>query len=184
MKRAFVLAEGPTEMALLERLLPPEVMVDVLLVDGVGRTFIPSKARTLLVTWHRPVAVVLDSDSVEPDTIVERHQEFDELIRMASGGTPVKVISAIPNTEAWFFAAPEAIGRVLGRPVDPEWIALGRRDPRGILQHLAEKNNTTWDLRRGIAALDDQDVQRIRTVPEVAELTAFLREAKGEGRAA
>jgi len=35
-----------------------------------------------------------------------------------------------------------------------------------------------WDINQAISALDDQDIQRIRAIPEVAELSAFLQETQ------
>ncbi|MGA8352090.1 MAG: hypothetical protein WB773_30150 [Isosphaeraceae bacterium] len=110
--------------------------------------------------------------------IVERQQSTEDLIRAADASIPVKVIAAIPEIEAWFLASPETIERMVGQKVSEEWLFFGRRDPRGALTRLAKENKKSWDINQAISALDDQDIQRIRAIPEVAELSAFLQETQ------
>jgi len=120
----------------------------------------------------------MDSDSIDPDVIVERQQSTEDLIRAADASIPVKVIAAIPEIEAWFLASPKTIERMVGQKVSEEWLFFGRRDPRGALTRLAKENKKSWDINQAISALDDQDIQRIRAIPEVAELSAFLQETQ------
>jgi hypothetical protein len=103
---------------------------------------------------------------------------------MANWSVPVKVISIVPEMEAWFFAAPAVIERILGCPVSPEWIKLGKRDPTGILQHLGEASNKTWDSNQAINELDSTDIEYIRALPDVMELTNFLTAAQKMDQAA
>src|SRR5437868_10857068 len=166
MKRVYILVEGPTDADFLRRILPQEVLRDAELVTAGGSSGIPSLARSVLVRRKRPVAVVMDSDSVDPDVIEERQQTTEELIRAADASIPVKVVSAVPAIEAWFFAAPEVIGRVLGKKVSAEWVSLGKRDPHGVLQQLAGKSKKKWDTNQAINSLDAHDIEQIRTLPE------------------
>ena len=185
MKRAYVLVEGASDVALLRRILPEKALEDVELVNAGGSSEIPSLARSLLVRRRRPVAVVMDSDSVEPDLIDERRQSTEGLIRLADASVPVKVISAIPQIEAWLLEAPEKIERIVGGKVSGERLELAKLDPRRTLTSLAEKNQRRWDANQAIDALDDEDIQRIRSIPEVEELSAFLEEmhdARANGR--
>src|SRR5437868_12251823 len=115
MRRVYIFVEGPTDAEFLRRVLPPEALKDAEVVTAGGSSGIPSLARSVLVRRKKPIAVVMDSDSLDPDVIEERQQSTEELIRAADASIPVKVVSAVPEIEAWFFAAPEAIGRVLGK---------------------------------------------------------------------
>jgi hypothetical protein len=126
----------------------------------------------------------MDSDSPDPDAIEERQQSNEDLIRAADASIPVKVVSAVPEMEAWFFAAPEAIGRVLGQSVPAEWVHLGKRDPKGVLRQLEERSNRPWDSRQAISSLDANDIQRMRALPEVAKLSRFLEQVRQDDRAA
>jgi hypothetical protein len=184
MKQVYILVEGGADAEFLQRLLPPEVLKDAEIVIAGGSSGIPSLARSLLVRRKKPVAVVMDADSIDSDLIDERQTSTEDLIRAADASIPVKVIVAVPEIEAWFFAAPETIERVLGESVPPEFIALGKRDPRGVLLQLAEKSKTNWDSRRAVGLLDDHDIERIRALPEVSELSSFLRKVQTEDKAA
>ncbi|HUY87954.1 MAG TPA: hypothetical protein VMV10_04385 [Pirellulales bacterium] len=176
MKRAYLLVEGASDAAFLRRILPEEALRDVELVNAGGSSEIPSLARSLLVRRRRPVAVVMDSDSVDPDLIEERRQSTEDVIRLADASVPVKVISAVPQIEAWLLAAPDKIERIVGEKISEEWLALGKANPRRALASLAEKNQRRWDTNQAINALDDEDIKRIRSIPEVEELSAFLEE--------
>src|SRR5580704_6478516 len=140
MKRVYILVPGPTDVAFLRRILSQELRKDTEIVNAGGSHGIPSLARSLLVRRKRPVAVVMDSDSVNPDVIEERQQTTEDFIRAADSSIPVKVVTAVPEIEAWVFAAPETLEHIVGQKVSTDWLALGKRDPKGVLQQLAEKN--------------------------------------------
>jgi hypothetical protein len=184
MKRVYIFVEGPTDADFLRRILPEEVLKDAELVNAGGEAGIPSLARSVLVFRRRPIAVLIDADSVEPDVIEERKQGLEDLIRAADGSIPVKVVTAVPKIESWFFTVPEVIERVLGEKVPSEWVPLGKRDPRGVLQQLAGNSNKKWDTNQAISALDGQEIERMRAIPEVAELNTFLQEMQKADQAA
>jgi hypothetical protein len=184
MKRVYIFVEGPTDAELLRRVLPPDALRDAELVAAGGSAGVPSLARSVLVRRKRPVAVVIDSDSLDPEVIEERQQSTEDLIRAANASVPVKVVSAVPAIEAWFFAAPEAIERVLGQSVPAEWIPLGKRDPAGVLRQLETQSSRKRDSRQAISLLDAKDIDRMRALPEVAELSRFLERVRQDDRAA
>lgn len=183
MKRVYLLVEGPTDEAFLRRVLPPEVLAGAELVVAGGSEGIPSLARSVLVRRKSPVAVLMDSDSLHPSVIEERQQSTEDLIQAADAAVPVKVITAKPEIEAWFLAAPEIIEQVTGKKVTEDWIETSINAPKQALEMLAAEGGHPWDSFEAINALDDAAVAKIRMVPEVAELSAFLEWAK-EGQAA
>jgi len=172
------LAEGQTDVDFLRRVLPPEVTKDAEFFPAGDSSGIPSLARSLLVRRGAPVAVFMDSDSLNPAVIEERRESTEELIRAAAASVPVRVVVAVPEIEAWFFAAPESIERVLGTKIPDDWVALGKRDPSGVLELLAKHASRQWDTSQAIGALDAHDVERIRAIPAVSELSNFLRDAE------
>ena len=107
-----------------------ELLSNAELVIAGGRSGIPSLARSVLVRRKCPVAVVIDSDSVDPDVIEERQQSTEDVIRAADASMPVKVVAAIPEIEAWFFASPEIIERMVGQKVSEEWLFWKERSSR------------------------------------------------------
>jgi hypothetical protein len=184
MKRVYILVEGPTDAAFLRRILSQEELKDAELVPAGGSLGIPSLARSLLVRRKRPVAVVMDSDSLNPEVIEERQQSTEDFIQFADASVPVKVVVAVPEIEAWFFASLETLEHIVGEKVSADWFGLGKRDPKGVLQQLAEKNEKKWDIDRAINALNTEDIDRIRAIPEVAELNTFLQKLQRDDWAA
>lgn len=184
MKRVYILVEGPMDAIFLRRVLPQDVLCDAEIVPSGGRAGIPSLARTLLVRRKTPIAVVMNSGSLDADVIDEQQQSTEDLIRAANSSIPVKVISLVPEIEAWFFVTGETIGRITGQMVSSEWLALGRRDPKGVLQQLAANSQKKWDTEHAIAELNASDVEQIRRLPEVTELTTFLQQLQESDQAA
>jgi Domain of unknown function (DUF4276) len=174
MSRVYMLVEGPTDVAFLRRILTEKALRGTELVDAGGSSGIPSLARSVIVRRRCPVAVLMDSDSVDPDMIDERKQSTEDLIRAADASVPVKVVVVIPEIETWFLATPDAIGRILGQRPSEDWIALAKRDPKRSLTRLAEQNNRIWNSIQAIESLKTQDIKRIRALPEVAELSTFI----------
>src|SRR4051812_18570233 len=70
MTRAYVFVEGPTDAEFLQRLLDEKTARDVQFVAGGGSGRLASLARTYLVDQRKPVAVVMDADSLNPELIV------------------------------------------------------------------------------------------------------------------
>jgi hypothetical protein len=179
MTRAYVLVEGPTDVEFLQRVLPPEISKDVHFVSAGGAAHLPSLARSVLVRRRKPVAVVMDSDSLDPDMIQERRESTEELIKAAAGKVPVKVIVVVPEVEGLFFSSAEVLEKLFGEKVPQELLSLGRRDPVGVLRELSGRKHREWDTRKALDALDAQDLERMQTAPAVRELTAFLRTLSG-----
>ncbi len=184
MKRAYIFAEGPTDAELLRRIVPQDILQDSEIVMAGGSSGIPSLARSILVRRKTPVAVLMDSDSVNPELIEERQRSMEEFIRAADASVPVKVVSAIPEIEAWFMVSPELIERLVGQPVSIDELTHGRAEPKAFLERLAKGNKRTWNAHQAIAELDTRDIERIRAIPQVAELNQFLERVKRGERAA
>src|SRR4051794_10509205 len=134
MKRVYVFVEGQTDEEFLRRVLPPEMTNQIEFVRAGSSSGIASLARSFLVRRRTPLAVLMDADSLDPTVIKERRESTEELIQAAAGSIPVKVVVAVPEIESWFFAVPEAIERVLGGKPPDDLMALGSRDPKGVLE--------------------------------------------------
>ena len=184
MKRVYVLVEGETDAEFLRRLLPPEVTSDAEIVAAGSSSEIPSLARSLLVRRQRPVAVLMDADSLSESMIQERKESTEDLIQSAAVSIPVKVFVVVPEIESWFFAIPEAINRIFGQETPQDLVVLGRRDPKGVLHQLEERSKQKWKTGEAIRQLDSQDIEKLRRLPEVTELSKFLEEVQKDDKAA
>src|SRR5436309_859747 len=110
--RAYVVVEGTTDVNLITRLLPPEVLQQTAVVAGGGRSNLTSVARTLLVTRRKPLVVLVDADTVDESSVLQRRREIEELIRQISAGVPFKVFIMVPEIEALLFRVPAALERI------------------------------------------------------------------------
>lgn len=172
MKRAYVLVEGPSDAAFLRKVLPPETLKDIEVV--AAGSSIPSLARSLLVRRRLPLAVFMDSDSLDANAIEERRQGTEEIIKSAAASVPVKVVVVVPELERLFFAAPELIEKVLAEQVPENLIPIGIRDPKGVLKLLEKSGKHPWDTFQAINIMDAADIERIRATSAIQELIAFL----------
>ncbi len=184
MKTVYLFVADETGVEFLRRVLAPELTKDVEFIRTSPDDRDLSRARSILRRKRMPAAVLMDSASLDTAVIWERRVTAEDLLKFATGPTPAKVVTAIPEIEAWFFAAPESIERVLGEKIPPDFVPLGKRDPKGILDWLARKSKRPWDMSKAIKGLDAEDIERIRAVPAVSELSAFLQSVLKDDRAA
>ncbi|MCI0455527.1 MAG: hypothetical protein L0Z62_00940 [Gemmataceae bacterium] len=175
MTRAYVFVEGSAEAELLQQLLTPDVRKDVRFVPADDASYLLSLARSVLVRRRKPVAVVMDSHSLNPDVIQERRQSTEELLKAAAGDVPATVIVVVPEVEVLFFASAEVLEKVLREKVPQELVSLGHRDPVGVLEVLSARKHRKWDTSKALDALDAQDMERMRAAPAVRELSTFLQ---------
>jgi hypothetical protein len=144
--RVFLLVEGDSDLALFQRLLPSEIQSETTIVTAGGRSNITSKARSLMVTKRRPLALVTDADAVEKDAVEQRFQTLEELVRSATAGVPYKVILAVPEIESWFFVVPKALERLSGKKLSSEQRELGGAATEGSPETAFQRPRTL--LRR------------------------------------
>jgi hypothetical protein len=184
MIRAYLLVKDQTDVDFLRRVLPPELMKDVEFVPTGENSGGLSLARTLVARRRTPVAMFMRTKTLDADLMAETVGGSQELLQMAAGRVPAKVIVAVPDLEAYFFDTPDVIERVLGEKVPDEFVFLGKRDPQGVLELLSKRANRKWDLKQAVDLLDPRDIERLQAAPPVAELNKFLHDVLGDGKAA
>jgi predicted ATP-dependent endonuclease of OLD family len=96
----YIVTEGQSDADLLKRLMPKELLEGVTIVPAGGLSSVKSLASSLLVRRRKPVAIVIDADSAEPELIQERRQSIEEVIESVAGGVPVKVVVAVPALDS------------------------------------------------------------------------------------
>ena len=171
--KAYLLVEGQTDLALFERLLPPEIRPETSIVAVGGRSSIASMARSLMIARRKPVALVADADTVERNAVEQRFQALDELVGSAAAGVSYKVIVAVPEIESWFFAVPGVLERLSGKTLSPEQIELGMLRPREVLRQLFQDRVSFYRL---VGELTESEVQTLRETEPRKELIEFLTE--------
>jgi hypothetical protein len=176
---AWIVVEGEADLAVVKTLLPDEIRAVSELIAVGGRSNISSVARTLLVKHKEPVAVVRDSDSLDPSTIREKYTTTEQLMRAVSGGIPFKVILCIPNLEAIFFEAPEILQRIFPKVDLASYVMLYKTQPKETLAYLFTQGAGPSTLTHLLGALTDAEVNRLRATVPIRELITFTREVSG-----
>ena len=105
---------------------------------------------------------------------------------------PFAVVLMVPSIEAIFFMAPQLLERAFGKPISPELLEEGRRQPKQVLHRLYEgidaaNLNLPEHLKEAASAgisvmpvercrqhLTPDDLEVLRKHPAVQELNAFL----------
>ena len=103
MKSAYVVVEGAADAEILRAVIDPELLSDVEIVPAGGVAYVPSLARSLLVRRRVPVAIFVDSHSLDKGVITDRRTEFKGLLNAVAGRDSTEVVLAIPEMEAIFF---------------------------------------------------------------------------------
>jgi hypothetical protein len=172
--RVYLLVQGDSNLALFQRLLPAEIQKETTIVIVGERSNITSKARTLMVTRGRPVALVTDADAVEKAAINQRLQLLEELVQ-AAAGVPYKIILAVPKIEAWFFEVPKFLERLSGKKLSPELRELGELQPKEVLRQLF-KDQGPLSVGELASKLTEREVKKLRETHPRKELIEFLTE--------
>jgi hypothetical protein len=98
MTAAFLITDRKTDVAILERLLPPSLTQTIRFYAADGKSSAISAAATLLTDRMRPIAIVLDADTENPSEIREKIELANTLLYPASSPeVPFKVFMAAPS---------------------------------------------------------------------------------------
>jgi hypothetical protein len=172
--KAYVVVEGPTDVNLIRRLLSQEIQHQTAIVPAGGRTNLTSAARTLLVSKRKPLAVLVDADTVDESSVLQLRREMEELIRAISAGVPFKVFVIVPEIEALLFRIPAALERITGHKVSPGDMALSMYKPHRAILQLGQDKNTV--IEQVINGLTDEELDVIRETSPIKELIKFMTE--------
>ncbi|HVA44891.1 MAG TPA: hypothetical protein VNH11_00770 [Pirellulales bacterium] len=167
------MVEGNSDAAFFRRLLPAEIVPETTIVIVGGRSNISSKARSLMVTKGRPIALVADTEVTEKDAVEQRIRTLEELLRSATAGVPYKVIFAVPEIEAWFFAIPEALERLSGKKLSPEQRELAEVRPKEILTKLFKDEGPLF-VDQLASKLTESEIQTLRETQPRKDLIDFI----------
>ena len=172
---AYIVCEGSSDVELLQRILPKELLNGVEIVAAGGLSAIKSLSRSLLVRRQAPVAIVADADSIAPDVVQERLSSIEELVKSVAIDTPVKVILAVPSIEIIFFQDKHLLSRLLGYKPSQEILNLAVSQPHSVLKQLLAQSNGKYHQSHLLAQLTNDDMQILRNHPVIQEIIQFLQ---------
>ena len=183
--KTYVVTTGEFYARLLERLLTT-MELPPFAVEAGG----PNSAGVLMlaVSIRRerdvPVAVVVNSDTVEPALIAEQREIREYLLRSGSASAvlPSCLVPAVPQVEIVLCSDPEALGCVLGRPLTERETIEGEFRPRAVLDRLLA--DAGMDHEALLQRINPRAAARFAAHPLVQSLAAFVERAPAAAAAA
>lgn len=174
--KAYVITEGRFDADLLTRILGPAVLQSVAVGESKGVSSAISLARSVIAVRQKPIAFFADSDALADHAIERRRQEIGELIGLAAGSTPFKIILAVPEIEVLFFQSTEMAERIFGRTFSGTELEFAQLQPAKKFKELTSQRSREEIL----ALLNEEDVEAMRNAPPIQELLSFLAQLPDE----
>ncbi|MDX2039838.1 MAG: hypothetical protein SF097_01255 [Acidobacteriota bacterium] len=172
MKKACVITEGQTDIDILKRVLPPSLTKEVEFVDGGGWSGAQSSAVTILAKRQIPVALVIDADANDEQTIHEKLDFSRWLLKQAAVQVPFEVFLAIPEVEAVFFQDQPFVEEIANRKfTDLEWRLMKLQPKELFVGSPMEKSQL---LKRILGRLNQDSIKALQTHPLIKSLIGFL----------
>jgi hypothetical protein len=171
----FVVMKRPSHLAILKALLPPEVLGACDFVVTDPRSSFASVARTLLVKHHRPLAAVIDTESLEPSVIHDVVATTEQLLRMVAGATPFRVISCTPALEAVFFEGHLNLKKIFPH-AEQQFLMFAKTSPKEALNFLFENGGGPKNLSEFLDRLLPEDIAKLQATYPIQHLVSFISE--------
>lgn len=175
--KLMIVVEGKDDVAVLRALLPTDIVSASDMFLAGGRSTLVSFARTLLVKHRRPLAVLMDTETLDPSAIAEIVTTANHLLGAVAGGTPFRVIYCIPELEAVFFEAPIDLKRIFPKYDQHFLLMFAKSAPKKALQYLFENGGGPTTLSQFLDQLTSEDTERLRATYPINQLMDFIHEA-------
>jgi hypothetical protein len=169
-----IFMEGQTDAAILGALLPSEIVNACHLTSIPDRSTLVSVARTHLIKYHAPTAVILDTDTLDSTIIVEMVQTTRHLMAVAAGDTPFDIIYCIPHIEAIFFEDTTALQRLFPHFSNVFILQFAKTQPKDQLEVLFEKGGGPKTLSAFLDQLTSDEVEKLRALYPIPQVMAFI----------
>ncbi|MEZ4725828.1 MAG: hypothetical protein R3E79_01705 [Caldilineaceae bacterium] len=169
------MTENPDAALLMEKLLSKEIRYAITYVPRTDYSWAQSTAAVLVRTKPSPVILVLNADSVDPETIRDRRVMNEELIGFPKTKR-IKVALAIPEVEILLFQDRAILEELFDCEIsDVDW-ARAEFIPRTILQKLLTQGPQSMTLEELLDQLTPPMIEKLRHHPLLQDLTEFLVE--------
>jgi hypothetical protein len=169
-----IILEGMEDIAILRALLPSDLVEAYDLRATQGRSTLVSVARTHLIKYHAPIAILLDTDTLDPTIIAETVQTTNHLMRSIAGDTPFDVIYCIPHVEAIFFEDSIDFHRLFPNFESVFILQFAKTQPKQQLEVLFEKGGGPGKLTDFLDHLTSGEVESLRATYPIHQLITFI----------
>jgi hypothetical protein len=172
MTKCFVIAEGPSDVEVLRRLLGGLFGDDVIhLTDAGGKSSAVSLARTILTRRPNHVALVVDADEDDPERVAATQAELEDALGAVAAAERFGVFLFAPNLESVLLQDEAALRSAFGEKISPEFLEYRRKHPKDALRVLLGVPSNTDACN---ALLNHLDLERLRRTPPMPQLIDFL----------
>ena len=168
----IVIAGAPAALLLKRVLSDPGVHVE----DTWEFSSAMMRAGRIAGHDEHPVILVMDTDSLEKRPIEEYRLEIGGYLRRRSGGTPSRLVLAIPQVETVLFHDRAGLERALGRRLSYDEAFEARFRPRAVFERLVGEEDTEAKALAVIDRLDDAALRCMATHPLIREIREFVDE--------
>ncbi|WP_224243592.1 hypothetical protein [Hyalangium gracile] len=134
----YVVTKGPIEQAMVKRLLREHPIlrrrdIQVLVRE---RSTLTSVARTILSTRHEPVAVILDTKTMDPGAILEQRHLAEWHVGAAGLREEWEIVQGVPEFAVLLFQDEDALRSLLPVSLSFEQRIVARYEPKRVLTEV------------------------------------------------
>jgi hypothetical protein len=159
-----VIVEDDSDKAIVESVLGSVVKdLPFEVVSARGRSSAISLARSYFAFSENHVALLLDSDSVNPRKVQEQRQILTDMLAAVAPAWAFEVVLAVPEIEICLFQDPQALKATFGDSLTSEALLEARFVPSIVLKRLLA--NVGWK--------DDYETAVRKVVSSIAPLEAL-----------
>jgi hypothetical protein len=175
MTRAYVITEKKTDRDILKSVLPQSTISNVEFVSGSGSYAAQSLARTILSVRGRPVALVLDADTIDDQIIQEKRTFLHQMLHVSKDTVAFEVFIAVPYIESILLYDKNVFDHIIGyTSSEAEWKLAQAQTRTFLAEHFSEHESAVHAI---LTKLTQDDIETIRRHPLLQQLDDFLRKA-------
>jgi len=172
MKQAYLVAEGDSGVEILKKFLPRAITRSIEFVAGSNDYYALSKAGAILAVKHLPVALVINTYTLNESTIQEQVDSLRYLLRQAAAGVRFEIFPAVPEIESVFFQDRRFIEKLAKKTfTDMEW-NFAKLNPKEALAYLL--GNSAPLNSKILHRLTDETIRVLQQHSLIARLSEFL----------
>ncbi len=117
---------------------------------------------------------MLDTDTLDPTSIVEIVQTTRYLLATVAGDTPFDIIYCVPHLELIFFEAGLDLKRIFPNYNSVFMLQFAKTQPKNQLELLFANGGGPRNLRDFLGSLTTEDVGKLRSVYPIQHLVVFI----------
>ncbi len=171
----YIVTEGNTDADLLRNVLSAVELPPFHITSAGGRSSALPFAKSIITSRQSPVAVVLDSDSLDPERTREQERMYSDLLRAASSKVPFRVFLAEPSIERVLFDDSDALSELLGVPISDRTIEEAQFRPQEVLDELLEQSGKFRNKANLFSNINPRAAKSFAEVPFFRSMIEFIR---------